>query len=516
MAVAPRAIERPATWWTEFKALTVPVLSYWGISFVSIGLFSLFVIITEGFNSEDLLILSGFWAAALLGIMLGQVCAILRLRTALVVLIGIVAWTTILAAMIALAMLPVGFETFGVSVAMVWLLFPVFLPCGVWSLRVHMDFFAALMPVMFFSATIILISEWSGSVDQWFAGNKYAVWNVLSAPLLLIGVVLMLVYMVSREHHRLHRWQFSPYGPDQPMQRKKTTQYLRAAGGGCGTLAVVTVLAATLTLDAGVVAPYLWRTGESEGDHSGQGDQGDGESQDGDSQAGGQGQGGQGQGQGGGDGQGQGGQGQGQGGQGQGQGGDGQPPPSGGCSGNDSQSQQDGSGDGDGGDGSSASEPGAPMSPEQMKRVAKSAGTALFLLLFLLVLAIATLVVFGPPLRRTMLLQHLRRPLWPTPPTTRVRLAWRMVEVALADLGVRRRPGDSATLLARRAAAQLPAVVNLEPLHQAANLTDHVLFGLGIQPDEPEQAVRAADMAYMAIRSELTEWQKVWATYRLL
>src|SRR5690606_10693627 len=82
----------------------------------------------------------------------------------------------------------------------------------------------------------------------------------------------------------------------------------------------------------------------------------------------------------------------------------------------------------------------APGPREQVEQAARDAAGVLLLLFLLLLLVLLAALVFGPPVYRTFLLQHLRRPLFPVPPTRQVQHAWRLVEVALADCGLRRRP----------------------------------------------------------------------------
>ena len=96
-------------------------------------------------------------------------------------------------------------------------------------------------------------------------------------------------------------------------------------------------------------------------------------------------------------------------------------------------------------------------------------------LLTMLILAIAGLMVFGPPTRRQLLLSHLREPMWPVPPSRRARLHWRLAELALADAGIHRKPGDSARDVALRAVDRYPGV-NLEALVSAAEIADRVAY----------------------------------------
>ncbi|MEZ4320052.1 MAG: DUF4129 domain-containing protein [Myxococcota bacterium] len=136
-------------------------------------------------------------------------------------------------------------------------------------------------------------------------------------------------------------------------------------------------------------------------------------------------------------------------------------------------------------------------------------------LLTMLVLALAGLVVFGPPTRRQFLLSHLRDPMWPVPPSRRARLHWRLAEIALGDAGIHRKPGDSSRDVALRAVARYPDV-NLEALVSAAEIADRVMYGYALDAGDADTIRRAAEMTYQAVWDNLGEAERLKATYRLL
>ena len=139
----------------------------------------------------------------------------------------------------------------------------------------------------------------------------------------------------------------------------------------------------------------------------------------------------------------------------------------------------------------------------------------LVMLVTMLILALLALAVFGPPARRVLLLRHLRRPFWPVEPSRRVSQSWRLVEIALGDLGIDRRPGDSAEGLAARARGH-GGLFDPEDLARCAAIADRVEYGLGLQPADTMFARRTAEMTYQSVWEELTELQKIRAMYRLL
>lgn len=152
---------------------------------------------------------------------------------------------------------------------------------------------------------------------------------------------------------------------------------------------------------------------------------------------------------------------------------------------------------------------------QQLKEAAEKTMSAGCMLMQLLVLTVLGALVFGPPLRRVLLVRHLRSPFWPVPPTNRVGFSWRMVEIALADAGIARKPGESPVGLVKRAEKELPRTFH-EPLAEAAAAAEQVMYGYGLDPGAAERVARHADMAYTSVWERMSEGRKAAAMYRWL
>lgn len=152
--------------------------------------------------------------------------------------------------------------------------------------------------------------------------------------------------------------------------------------------------------------------------------------------------------------------------------------------------------------------------PEIIRHVRQGAGVTCSLIT-LLVLALAALLVFGPPTRRQLLLSHLRDPMWPVPPSRRARLHWRLAEIALGDAGILRQPGEAARDVAARGVAALPGL-HLEALVTAAEIADRVAYGYALEASDADTIRRAAEMTYQAVWDSMGEVDRIKATYRLL
>jgi hypothetical protein len=439
--------------WGDLRALAVPVVAYWTITLVSVGIFALAVMVSIGPTPEALIALAILLGAAAFGVAFGQVCGLLRLRMWAVVLAGTLAGAALFGMTVATSAVPAIAGVLGI----VFFFFPFCSVSGWLALQPNGAICATFTPLMFLTGAIIFVAERTGSVAYWFAGQKWAIWDVFSLPILFLAVAMVLGFLASREVHRLHHWQ----NADAPelVRTRRTGSRLAGLVRGAGSVVVIGMLTVALTVGSALLAPYLWRTGPREGGEGEPTEQP--EPQPGEPQP--------------------------------------QPRPRPGR-GQESQPIERG--------------PGSPMSPEEMERAARNAGVSVLFLLLFALLALLSILVFGPPIRRTLLLTHLRRPLWPVPPSRHVALSWWLVEIALADLEVELAPGDVPATLARKAVAKLPTGLVVEPIEEVAAVADRVAFGLGIAPDDTMRARRQAEMAYEAIWSQLSELQKVRAIYR--
>lgn len=501
----------------ELRALLVPLLTYTGTIAISLALFGSVVVMWKGLGAEDVWILGSLVAATVFGVGFGQLCALTRIRTWIVVTAGALVQGALFVAIAVSTQ--TGIEAIALPLALIFLFFPFFSVAGLLSLRTStLQVFALFAPMVFVTGAILIVAQdVTGSASRWFAGQKWAVWDVFTAPILLVGVALSVGYLVSRERYRLYRWATADAAPQGATVRRIRGSVVGATASGCGSLLAMSLLVVVLTVGTGLLSPYLWRTGPGDGDGEhevpprptdsdtdGDGVDDEQERRDGT---------------------------------------DAENPDTDGDGALDGQEKRQKSDpnrpdtDGDGvidgdepangtsptnpdtdGDGTGDSDdPNGPKSPtpnDTMQETMKNAGLSLFFLVLMVLLSLLGLLVFGPPFRRSLVLGYLRSPPLPTPPSDRVANAWRLCEIALGDLGVERFPGDTASALALRAGPKLPPGLNLEPLLETADIADRVRYGLGLDPQDEMRARRNAEMAYQGIWEALSEWDKIRAVYR--
>ena len=137
------------------------------------------------------------------------------------------------------------------------------------------------------------------------------------------------------------------------------------------------------------------------------------------------------------------------------------------------------------------------------------------MLLSLLLLA----VLLGyRPIRRLLWIRHLKEPFWHVSPSLRVLQGWRLIEIALADAGVKARPGEPVQFLIQRAlpvlAEMAPGIPEVAGLNDAARIRDRVQYGMGVGPDDVECMRRCSAQVYHSIWERLSDMAQYRAMYR--
>jgi hypothetical protein len=160
-----------------------------------------------------------------------------------------------------------------------------------------------------------------------------------------------------------------------------------------------------------------------------------------------------------------------------------------------------------------------PQVVEMLKKVGQAAqdtaGTICTLLALGLLALIGALLAYRP-VKRLLVVKHLREPFWATPPTQRIEHGWRLVEIALGDAGVHPIPGEDAAGLARRAAPVLAKLspVEVHGMEDAAAVADRVRFGLGVSAGDVDVMERFSRWVFDTVWERLDDGAQVSAMYR--
>lgn len=207
----------------------------------------------HGSGSELLNMILAF-AMGVLGILAGQLVAVLRVRSFPVIVGGGMlvfggAW------FVAASGFPIPNE-----VAMGLFCFLFAFPCGLLSLQHRWDLFASFWPSVGWIGAVFVILNSEGRVQQW-EQDKVAAW--LPVPLALLGAFLVfwLIYLASKQAMRVELWQSLSGAAARRITRKATVTALPRKN-----LLPLLAVAAALFVVTALVAPFLWRTGK--GDHA--------------------------------------------------------------------------------------------------------------------------------------------------------------------------------------------------------------------------------------------------------
>ncbi len=438
----------------ELRAAIRPILAYWVMLVVLFGAFALAALMTDPSAGAGLAlaILGGTTAAA---VAVGQVLALLRVRDWVVYLFSIVWWTV---GFLFSASLTVAAGALGGLTALVVFLFPFFLTGGLWSLRTGRALFAAWVPLMYASGAAILVAEAQGKVGTWQAGQKWAIWDITTFGVLVIGIVLLLAFLLAREGHRLTLWRHGPRAALEASSQESGAARPRLTLLGwvllCG-------LAFGVAVGAAVLAPYLWRTapvedGEASAPADPDGQTPIAQADDGD-----------------------------------------KPSPASDQNVKKERKSRTRRGEGEDSDLVEVREGARPAE--------QGPGGVVIDPLLLLALLLIGLLFGGLPARRLWIVSRLRDPSPGASATARIEGWWRLVEIALCDAGVELRPGEAPDRLLARARPALMVFhpLDVEGLEDAAAIRDRVAYGLGVDPAD------LARMEGIAIRCFDTLWDRL-------
>ena len=450
--------------WESVRELSRPLVVYWLFLAIMFAAFSAAAILDDpSADSMQALFVFGLVTAG--SVLVGQVMALLRLRDWLVYAYWAFMWTFGL--------------TFGVFSAaavgplsvliIIWVILgPLFTLGGLWSLRVNRAIYASWVPLVYATGTAIIMAESKGKVSTWESGSKWAVWDVFTFSVLGIAIALMLAYLVMRETHRLHLWRRGPTAPLAGTVQESGAARPRLS---CLGWVMIAMLAMGLAVGTAIMGPFLWRTGPGDGDGSGEGGEPIEEPAE----------------------------------------------PSDGSDGADGQDEQEGSKDPRDRARQQADTVSEQIQQDMQERMEQSINL-LSTLLLLLLLFLAALLTFWRPGRRLLTVRHCRKPFWSVPNTTRIEQGWRLVELAMADIGVPPRPGEPAESLYNRARPALEKVSGgareVHGLLEAARIRDRVAYGLGVAPGEAELMQKVCGWAYDTVWDRLGDKGQIKALYR--
>ncbi len=246
-----------------------PLLAY--MVFACLGFTAFFATILAYERGDSLEVL-GALVAGLVGLVVGQVVALMRFRTLPVLIAG---WLAIMAGVY------VGiFAHLDVPKVLIigFFFFCLAFPSGMLSLHHRFELLGAFWPSVGWIGAVMVILNNEGRVTVW-EKSKIGAW--MPVPLLLLAgfLVGLLFFMAAKQAMRVAIWESLSGATERRVQKKAAVSALPRKN-------LLPLLLASLLLFVftAVLAPYLWRTGKGDrrGKHTTQqqdddpGDRGDG------------------------------------------------------------------------------------------------------------------------------------------------------------------------------------------------------------------------------------------------
>jgi len=445
-----------------FREQSRPIIAYWVLVLFSFVVFAAAIAFSEGgVNSDDMLYLSMFFVVVSVGTALGQIAALLRFREVVGLIHGAFAFT------IFMGSVSIGLpELFLVFTGIYWFLGSIMFFGGLFSIQAGRAIYASWPPIIFgISPVVILVNTTPHRMEIWKSGSKWMIWNGGTLFAFIGTTVLLMIYLVIRENLRVFRWRNGPKTTIASEETLRTEAKVRMSIRGWFWLLG---MAGILSVGTALLSPYLWQTVPADrGDQeSSSQEYEEREPEDCDNYSGCA------------------------------------PPPE--C--REERKPQE------------KKEPAEPMSMEQMQETMQQVMSLLSLLFWLFFLLIFFYLVFWYPMRRILYVRHYRDPLWPISTTKGIENQWKLIRIALADLGVHGKKGDSAVSVVQEAIPKLVDVTGSDRrvpgLMKAAQIRDRVVFGLGVGPEDVEKMYENSNWVYDSVWNRLGNRNQIIALYR--
>lgn len=444
--------------WHWVKTSAPALAAYWALTFYGLFVFSgVILVLDPGAAGEIMLILAQLWAVTVVGQVAGHVLGYLRPRLWVVwIIVGVTcgAWFAVSPGLLAVPW-----------VVVAWFFLPFALGSGFLAIRHGTEVFGTFMPVVYsIGACIVLLNRDAEKLAAWKGGEKYAVWDAVNIAILAGCLLIFIIYMVARQSQSLTHWQ---EGAQAPLRAGVPVAYKPRARVSWLTWVLVAGLAFVVTVGTALLSPFLFRTGEQEGDGGGGGQQ----QQPSDGDGGGR------------------------------EPGDGEPY------------------DGEPQDGKDKIKPPDADWDKVGEGIKKAAQAGFDLLTFLLMILVGLLLiyfVFWRPARRVALLRHLERPAWPVPTTERIHDLWRRALIALRDLDIETKDSETVEDVARRATQELAKRHGQPPtgLVEAAEIYSRVNYDLGVNPEDTAKMAASVELFTDYTEGNSPWWKQLRNLYR--
>lgn len=239
-----------------------PAVAY--LAFTGLG--SVVLLLTVAFyaheSGRDVVLFMLGLAAGFIGVVLGQLVSVLRVRALPVFIVGGIC------IMMATYMMALASPPGGEYLAVPLVFFCFAFPCGLLSLMHRYELFASFWPAVGWIGGVFVIINEEGRVHQW-QESKVTAWLPIPLIYLACFLVLWLLYLAAKQAARVEMWQALSGAAGRRIHKKERR---RPAVGALPRKNILPILfvAALLFGVTAVLAPYLWRTGRGEREKAGE------------------------------------------------------------------------------------------------------------------------------------------------------------------------------------------------------------------------------------------------------
>ena len=240
-------------------------LAAYGLFVVSAFIAFMAAVLSDSWGGSDNGKIACVLGAGLVGVGVGQVVALKRLKTAPALILSCVligASFAILAAS----------ELTDSSPALEWILpaiafFVMAVPCGIASLQHRYELLAAFWPAVGWIGAVIVVLERNQRLASWDV-DKAKVWTPTTIGILTGFILTLMLYLASKQTMRVELWQALSGATERRISKRTNLATVPRKN-----MVPLLLLGLALTGVVALLAPFLWRTGPGK-EGSGQGEPG--------------------------------------------------------------------------------------------------------------------------------------------------------------------------------------------------------------------------------------------------
>jgi hypothetical protein len=221
------------------------------------------ILVYLGFNNaSDFGTLLAACTAGLVGVFLGQLVALLRIRLWPIIVGGILC--SVLGGML----ISTAGSSFPEALAIPMFFFVMAFPCGLLSLQHRFELMSLFWP----SGSVMVILNREDRAARWEV-DKLSAWLPLPLFFLFCFLALMLWFLASKQTQRVRLWEALSGALERRVETRKEAALPKARSRN--VLPLLAILVALFAFTA-VLAPFLWRTGKDGSRRHGDGEDGRG------------------------------------------------------------------------------------------------------------------------------------------------------------------------------------------------------------------------------------------------